>query len=179
MFLTTALNANIRGALDPFYTGDAKCNPSGPHFDLRFYLSWSAAVGSVAGLAGIAIFQLFLARTWYRRAFWTTTLLQVAAGAMDILIVARVNLRVGISDKAAYLLGDSIVQDVVRRGDGGRWAACAESAAPKASARIVFSMGCALTRRLALPFVSLFSSRANPRARFLASSPVRRLVRLS
>jgi len=141
MLLTSALNANIRGALDPFYTGDASCNPTGPQFDLRFYLSWSAAVGSVAGLAGIAIFQLFLARTWYRRAFWTTTLLQVAAGAMDILIVARVNLRMGISDKAAYLLGDSIVQDVVRRGDGGRCAACAESAAQRASMYLSFFCG--------------------------------------
>lgn len=54
-----------------------------------------------------------LSRTWYRRAFWTTTVLQVTAAIVDIAIVERWNRRAGISDKVFYLLGDTIIQEVV------------------------------------------------------------------
>jgi len=114
MFLSSAMNLSIRGAMDVFYTAGPKCNPGGPQFDLAFYLSWSAALGAVAGLLGVVIFQRVLSRTYYRRAFWTTTVLEVAAAIVDIAIVQRWNIRAGISDRLFYLLGDSIIQDVVR-----------------------------------------------------------------
>lgn len=118
-FASSALNLSIKGALDPFYTANAECNPGGPQFDLPFFLSWSAALGSVAGLLGVIIFQKVLSRTFYRRAFWTTTVLQVASAIVDIAIVQRWNIRAGISDKLFYLLGDSIVVEVVRLERGG------------------------------------------------------------
>lgn len=113
MFLTSAMNLQLRGALDVFYTGDEKCLPGGPNFDNTFYLSWSVMVGSIAGVVGVSLFQMILSRTWYRRAFWTTTLLQVVAAIVDIAIVERWNRRAGISDKVFYLLGDTIIQEVV------------------------------------------------------------------
>lgn len=113
MFLTNAMNLQLRGALDVFYTGDELCIPGGPNFDRTFYLSWSVMVGSLAGVLGVSLFQMILSRTWYRRAFWTTTLLQVAAAIVDIAIVERWNRRVGISDKLFYMLGDTIIQEVV------------------------------------------------------------------
>lgn len=113
MFLTNAMNLQLRGALDVFYTGDEVCNPGGPNFDRTFYLSWSVMVGSLAGVVGVSLFQMILSRTWYRRAFWTTTLLQVVAAIVDIAIVERWNRRAGVSDKVFYLLGDTIIQEVV------------------------------------------------------------------
>jgi len=70
-------------------------------------------IGSVAGILGVALFQACLSRSWYRRAFWTTTLLQVAAATVDIVIVQRWNRRVGISDRVFYILGGSMLQEVV------------------------------------------------------------------
>ncbi|OSX77177.1 hypothetical protein BU14_0159s0032 [Porphyra umbilicalis] len=113
MFLSSAMNLSIIGAMQPFYISGPECNPGGPQFDLAFFLSWSAALGAVAGLLGVVIFQRVLSRTFYRRAFWTTTVLEVAAAIVDIAIVQRWNIRAGISDRLFYLLGDSIIQDVV------------------------------------------------------------------
>lgn len=61
----------------------------------------------------LVVSQMVLSRTWYRRAFWTTTVLQVVAAIIDITIVQRWNRRVGVSDKLFYVLGDAIVQEIV------------------------------------------------------------------
>lgn len=71
-------------------------------------------VACVAGGVGVSIFQTFLSRTWYRRAFWVTTAVEVAAAVVDISLVNRWNLRLGISDKLFYVLGDSMLESVVR-----------------------------------------------------------------
>lgn len=117
------MNLQIRGAIDVFFTGDEVCLPGGPHFDKAFYLAWTAIIGSVFGVLGVSIFQMVLSKTWYRFAFWSTTVLQVAAAIIDITIVMRWNLRIGISDRLFYILGDSMLQEVVRLGRGcqGQW----------------------------------------------------------
>lgn len=107
------MNLQIRGALDVFYTGDEKCLPGGPHFDRAFYLAWTAIIGSLFGMLGVSLFQMILSKRTYRLAFWSTTVLQVAAAIIDIAIVMRWNLRIGISDKLFYVLGDSMLQEVI------------------------------------------------------------------
>ncbi|GAB0489064.1 hypothetical protein MMPV_000280 [Pyropia vietnamensis] len=103
----------LRSAIDVFYTGSAECVPGGPAFSPRFYFAWSAMIGSIAGIAGVAAFQVFLSRTWFRRAFWTTTILQVVAAGVDIVLVLRVNRRLGISDRLFFILGNSMLQETV------------------------------------------------------------------
>ncbi|GAB0490005.1 hypothetical protein MMPV_001234 [Pyropia vietnamensis] len=113
MFLTSAMNLQIRGALDVFYTGDEECLPGGPHFDRAFYLAWTAIIGALFGMLGVSLFQMILSKRGYRLAFWSTTVLQVAAAIIDITIIMRWNLRIGISDKLFYVLGDSMLQEVI------------------------------------------------------------------
>lgn len=108
------MNLSLKGALDVFYTAPEKCFPGGPAFDNTFYLAWSVMISSLAGVAGVSLFQMFLSRTWYRRAFWTTTVLQVAGAIVDVIVVERWNRKAGISDKLFYVLGDTILQEVVR-----------------------------------------------------------------
>lgn len=55
MFLTSAMNLQLRGAFDVFYTGDEVCIPGGPNFDNAFYLSYSVMIGSLAGVAGVSL----------------------------------------------------------------------------------------------------------------------------
>ena len=45
--------------------------------------------------------------------FWVTTLVRTAGAVFDVLIVARLNVVVGIPDKLAYLLGSTIIYNVV------------------------------------------------------------------
>jgi len=113
MFLTSAFYVAIPGALDFFYTADEACVPGGPHFDMSFYLSWTALVGSVAGAVGVAAFQAFLSRAHFRTAFWTTCMVKVAASLFDLVLIKRWNLRFGIGDKLMFLAGDAIIQQVI------------------------------------------------------------------
>lgn len=113
MFLASAFYVAIPGALDFFYTADEACVPGGPHFDMSFYLSWTALVGSVAGALGVAAFQTFLSRAHFRTAFWTTCMVKVAASLFDLVLIKRWNLRIGIGDKVMFLAGDAIIQQVI------------------------------------------------------------------
>ncbi|GAB0496599.1 hypothetical protein MMPV_007912 [Pyropia vietnamensis] len=90
------MNLQLRGALDIFYTGDEVCLPGGPNFDRKFYLAWSTMLASIAGAAGVSLLYA-----------------NVTAAIVDIAIVERWNRRAGISDKVFYLLGDTIIQEVV------------------------------------------------------------------
>lgn len=45
--------------------------------------------------------------------FWVTTLVRTAGAVFDVLIVARLNVAAGIPDKLAYLLGSTIIYNVV------------------------------------------------------------------
>ncbi|GAB0497914.1 hypothetical protein MMPV_009251 [Pyropia vietnamensis] len=113
LFLMTASHLKLKGALDPFYTGSQECLPGGPSFETSFYLAWTAIIGAIFGLLGAALFQILLSRTWIRLAFWSTTVVSCVAAIVDIIIVKRWNLRIGIPDKVFFVIGDSMLQEVI------------------------------------------------------------------
>ncbi|CAN8068551.1 unnamed protein product [Agarophyton chilense] len=107
-----ALNTQL-----PFFkslgvTGAEECVPGGPHFSFTYYVTYASLVGSIAGAVGVAVFQRYLSRGYFRTAFWTTCLVKLAASAFDIAIVKRYNLSFGVPDKMAFLLGDAIIFQV-------------------------------------------------------------------
>eukprot|EP01063_Lacrimia_lanifica_P008472 TRINITY_DN1550_c0_g3_i1.p1 TRINITY_DN1550_c0_g3~~TRINITY_DN1550_c0_g3_i1.p1 ORF type:complete len:588 (+),score=222.70 TRINITY_DN1550_c0_g3_i1:67-1830(+) len=112
IFLTSALYLAIPGAMDAWYTGDERCVPGGPHFDNTYYLTYSGIVGSVAALGGVTLFQVVFKTSTFRRAFWVTTVLKVAASAFDIVIVNRWH-RPHVPDKVMFMFGDAIIGDIV------------------------------------------------------------------
>jgi MFS family permease len=113
MFLASALYVNIGGVSDYWFTAPSTCVPNGPAFSYSFYLSAAALLGSIAGLAGVSLFQIFLSRGTFRRAFFTTLLLKLVASLFDLFIVKRENVRWGIPDHLAFLLGDAVVIPVI------------------------------------------------------------------
>ena len=42
----------------------------------------------------------------FRTVFWVTTVIGIVAASFDMVIIARWNLALGISDKAFYMFGD-------------------------------------------------------------------------
>lgn len=112
MFLSSMLYVSLPGALDYWFTGDAQCVPDGPHFSFTYYVTYASLVGSLAGAVGVAAFQAFLSRGKFRTAFWTTCLVKLAASFFDIFIVKRYNVRFGIPDKVAFMLGDAVIFQV-------------------------------------------------------------------
>lgn len=81
-------------------------------YQYTYYLTWTSIAGSIAGIVGVSIFQTYLSRGRFRRAFWFTALLKVVASMFDIMIVKRINVRYGVQDKIAFMLGDAIIYTV-------------------------------------------------------------------
>lgn len=103
----------IPGALDFLYTADEALVPGGPHFDMIIKISWTAQVGSSAGVQGPAAFQALLFRAQFLTAFLMTCAVRVAASLFGLILIKRWNLRKCIGDKAIFLVGGAIVQQVI------------------------------------------------------------------
>jgi hypothetical protein len=113
MFVSSFLYVNVGGAQDFWFTADEVCVPGGPGFDYTYYNTYTAIVGSITGWVGIVLFQATMSGWSFRRLFWVTTVLQVVASAFDLLMIARVNRAMGISDKLFYMLGDAVIGPAV------------------------------------------------------------------
>jgi len=113
MFLSCVLYVNIGSAQDYWFTADKECVPDGPGFDYTYYNTYTSIVGAFTGWVGIVLFQATMSGWSFRKLFWITTLLQVVASAFDMLIIARWNISVGISDKVFYMFGDAVIGPAV------------------------------------------------------------------
>eukprot|EP00802_Teleaulax_amphioxeia_P010046 Tamp_10071.p1 GENE.Tamp_10071~~Tamp_10071.p1 ORF type:complete len:642 (+),score=101.05 Tamp_10071:129-1928(+) len=109
MFLSSMLYVNVGGAQDFWFTADEACVPGGPAFDYTYYNTYTWVVGAITGWLGIVIFQSTMSGWTFRNLFWVTTIFQVVASGFDLLIINRVNVRLGISDKVFYMLGDAVI----------------------------------------------------------------------
>ena len=112
MFLATTSHISLVGALDYFYTASKECIHDAPHFSMTFFVTWSQIAASVASLLAVAIFQRYLQSWRLRPLFWVSTVVRCAAAVADLVIVNRLNKRVGIPDKIAYMLGNNVAESV-------------------------------------------------------------------
>jgi len=117
MFLASALYVSSAGALDYFYTASPDCLKNGPNFSMTYYVTWSSIVASVAALSAVSVFQSCMQEWRLRPLFWISTVLRCAAALVDIIIVNRWNVAIGIPDKVAYMLGNNIAGAVVAQLD--------------------------------------------------------------
>lgn len=104
---------SISSALDYFYTADAICLPNGPHFSFKYYITFTGILGAVFSFLTVFLYQAWLKHWKFRNVLIFTTILIAFAGIFDIIIVKRLNLVLGISDKTFYILGEAIVESVV------------------------------------------------------------------
>ncbi|KAL8437632.1 hypothetical protein ACSSS7_000789 [Eimeria intestinalis] len=61
---------------------------------------------------GVALFQRFVSKWTFRRAFLVTSLLQQATCVFDLIMVMRWNLAIGIPDRVWYFFSASIIEEV-------------------------------------------------------------------
>jgi folate/biopterin transporter len=114
MFLKEAVYVQVPGALDYFYTADDQCVHGGPNFDYWYYQTVAGIVGCFASAAGTLLFEHSLSRRRYVWVFVVTTVAKIVASLFDIIIVTRYNVtHLGVSDKAMYLWGDTVVYNAV------------------------------------------------------------------
>jgi folate/biopterin transporter len=117
MFLCQVFYIQINGAIDYFYTASSACLEDGPHFNFKYYTTFSTIAGAFAGWFGVVLFQAWM-RDWkFRKVFWFTTAIRVCGSIFDIFIAKRWNRSIGMSDKAMYLFGDAIIYSILYQMD--------------------------------------------------------------
>jgi len=114
MFTASILNVEIPGTLNYWYTADETCVPGGPGFTMEFFVLTSGIVGAVSGAAAVLLFRYTSMQHWeFRTLFCTTTFLRCATALIDIAIVNRWNIHIGVPDRIFFILGKACVQSAV------------------------------------------------------------------
>ena len=108
-FLREAVQPNFSEAMFYWYTSA----PGGPMFKPQF-LGILDCIASVSMIVGIALYNRYMSGWKYRTIFTASQFLMVGAGMLDFVLVKRLNLKVGISDKA-FVLGDEALVPLLRR----------------------------------------------------------------
>mmetsp|Transcript_56667 Transcript_56667/g.165794 ORF Transcript_56667/g.165794 Transcript_56667/m.165794 type:complete len:560 (-) Transcript_56667:108-1787(-) len=110
--IQTALGVSTGGASFYFYTDTKEMYPEGPHFSEFFYNTVMGIAGSVCALLGIFFYQRYMSTWKYRHMLILTNLVLSGFAALDILMFARVNVKLGIPDHV-LVLGLSIFESII------------------------------------------------------------------
>ena len=108
--IATVAQPSMGTVLDYFYTATPECLENGPNFSFTYYVGFMGIVGTLISLVGAAVYQIFLGRLRVRTVLIITTILSSLAGLSDYSMVTRFNIRLGIDDHWAYLIGEAVLE---------------------------------------------------------------------
>ncbi|CEG48335.1 Major facilitator superfamily domain, general substrate transporter [Plasmopara halstedii] len=83
------------------------------HFTPEF-LGTVSAIGFIFLMAGTMLYNTYFTNVSFRRIFFVAQLCLALVSLVDVVLVTRLNLEIGIPDKA-FVLGDHVVADVIGR----------------------------------------------------------------
>eukprot|EP00933_Yihiella_yeosuensis_P045775 TRINITY_DN4119_c0_g2_i1.p1 TRINITY_DN4119_c0_g2~~TRINITY_DN4119_c0_g2_i1.p1 ORF type:complete len:560 (-),score=62.74 TRINITY_DN4119_c0_g2_i1:206-1885(-) len=101
--INSACCMSIGGASFYFFTDTPKEYPEGPHFDPYFFNTVLGVAGSVISLLGILFYQRFMSHWKYRSMIMFTNIMIFFLYLSDAVLYSRLNLKLGIPDKAFVL----------------------------------------------------------------------------
>lgn len=110
---TSLAQPRIGSYMDFWYLADPMCVPNGPHFDYTYFQTLVGLVGTAASLLGIIVFTVTMRNMRFRIVLNLTAAMGAVAALSDIFLVTRANVAVGISDRAAYIVGEAIMEPVI------------------------------------------------------------------
>ena len=106
------LCVNVKQAKAYWYTTDSTCVPNGPHFSYVFYNVITFSFALLAQAIGIWVFQQYFSRSKIRLVFLINSLAKIFAKLTDVWIILRLNVKMGIDDRSAYVLGESVIEGI-------------------------------------------------------------------
>jgi MFS family permease len=110
--IQTALGVSTSGASFYFYTDSQEMYPEGPHFSEFFYNSVMGTAGSIFSLVGIFLYQRYMSTWKYRTLLIFTNVTLSCFAALDILMFARVNVKLHIPDHV-LVMGLSVFESII------------------------------------------------------------------
>ncbi|KAG5485630.1 hypothetical protein LSCM4_06586 [Leishmania orientalis] len=112
-YLDKAVAIRVSSPINAFYLNNYNCPGNLPNFTYTFYNTVAGVISNVVGMITVTLFNFLFAKHGYRLTFIVTTIMQVMGGMIDIIIVKRWNLYIGIPDHAMYIWGDAVVGELV------------------------------------------------------------------
>ncbi|KAL8428586.1 hypothetical protein Efla_004398 [Eimeria flavescens] len=112
LFLSRMLVPNITSQFSYWLRAGPDCVVGGPNFSWTFLLTWNALAQAFFAFVGVALFQRFVSKWTFRRAFLITSLLQQLTSVFDVAMVMRWNIKMGIPDNVWYFCSASIIEEV-------------------------------------------------------------------
>jgi len=104
---------SLGSALDFFFTADKQCLPGGPAFSFKYYTTYTGILGAFIAFISVILYQKYMSKWKFRNVLIFTSILAGLGGLSDLLIVLRVNIAMGISDKIFYIFGEAILENAV------------------------------------------------------------------
>ncbi|KAL8153096.1 hypothetical protein V2J09_010856 [Rumex salicifolius] len=109
MYLSLALSLNITEGMFFWYTDSSE----GPKFSKEF-VGYIFSIGSVGSLLGVILYQYTLKDHQFRDLCFWAQLLFGLSGMLDLLLVLRLNLKLGISDHFFAVIDEGVYQLIGR-----------------------------------------------------------------
>lgn len=111
--LVTLAQPSLGSAMDYFYVASPDCLLDGPHFSYAYYVTVAGLIGSVAAFLGVLLYQKTLSNLRFRTVVIITNVLNSGIGASDLFLVLRINVKLGIPDWAAYIVGEAVMEPLI------------------------------------------------------------------
>uniref|UniRef100_A0A7N0SV76 Folate-biopterin transporter 2 n=1 Tax=Kalanchoe fedtschenkoi TaxID=63787 RepID=A0A7N0SV76_KALFE len=109
MYLSLALSLNVHEGLFYWYTD----KNAGPAFSQEA-VGYISSIGSVGSLLGAVLYQYGLKDHPFREMLFWTQLLYGLSGMLDLILVLRLNLRLGLPDYLFIVMDESVSQLIGR-----------------------------------------------------------------
>jgi len=139
LMLMSTSRIKLGSALNYYYTADEACVPDGPNFSYTFYITVTGIVGSIINLLAILVYQTCISSWKFRPALAFTILVGSLASLVDVIVIKRWNVVVGIPDHVFFLLGQAVFENLVNILHAVPMSALSAKLAPPGMEAAVFS----------------------------------------
>ncbi|PHJ22696.1 bt1 family protein [Cystoisospora suis] len=114
LFLSRFLMPNIGSQVTYWLRSGSECVEDGPNFSWTFLLTLTSTLQSIFGFIGVTLFQKYVSKWTFRKAFWITSLLTCLTSLFDVAMIYRWNIKyLGIPDKVWYFCSAAIIEEVI------------------------------------------------------------------
>ena len=112
LMLLVLCRPKMTSGLQYFYTANEQCLPDGPQFSYTFYITLSGIVGTLIHIVAVMLYQTFMSSWKFRPALIFSMIVGSLATIVDLIIIKRWNVAIGIPDKVFFLLGNATFENL-------------------------------------------------------------------
>ena len=84
----------------------------GPNFSYTYYISITGVLGSIMCLLTVIVYQSMFSNWKFRSVLIFTLILEILASTVDLVVIKRWNISIGIPDKVIFIFGAAVFENI-------------------------------------------------------------------